>query len=423
MEQSKSDAGDGHKDADRLHSLVAESLGQTDGPRYGQPLPMAGGGSHRRFYRLHAADVKAATHTGGSGNSDHPGSLVGVVGEDSGEIAAYLAYTRHFTQAGIPVARVFGAAADNTAYLMEDLGEETLAHKLAQWKAPAAPNATDATGAPGAADATSTGTLALNALHRVVRWLAVIQVRGGRGLDTTLAADGASGGSAAGKRDSGLGGELGGAVFRADLQAFMEHYLAGIGSASSRAVGAEYALPSPPPLDAGARRELDTLIDRLDALPREYFCYRDFQARNIMWVDLVPGSDPGQPEGPVFLDYQSGRRGPLAYDLASLLYSPDTPVDDLERDLLIAAYLEALAEQGVRQPRDAFLEAFYPIVLIRRLQAMGAYARIGLAQGKPGYLEKIPPALATLRGLLEGERLNLGLPALESWLEGLTRPG
>jgi aminoglycoside/choline kinase family phosphotransferase len=62
------------------------------------------------------------------------------------------------------------------------------------------------------------------------------------------------------------------------------------------------------------------------------------------------------------------------------------------------------------------------VVLVRRLQALGAYARIAVAEGKSAYLDKIPPALETLRGLIGGGRLRLGLPRLEAWLWQVLAP-
>ena len=82
----------------------------------------------------------------------------------------------------------------------------------------------------------------------------------------------------------------------------------------------------------------------------------------------------------------------------------------------IHANLEALTEVGAPQQRETFLAGFYPLVLMRRLQALGAYGRIGLQGGKPQYLQKIPPALETLRELLAAGHFQMGLPALEAWL-------
>ena len=355
-------------DQEVLNKLARQALGTN----YGRITPMEGGGSHRRFYRMAGPLASGVA----SESPALPPSLVGVAGEDRDEMKAFIAYTHHFAGKGIPVPRLFAETPDAGAYLLEDLGDEHLAERLRSWRA------------------SGYGTLALNALNQVVGWLARIQVRGGQGLDFSLAADGASG-------NGHTPPELDGRVFRADLEGFITHYALRYGPDGGRVPEAVQA-------------DLTQLVGRLEALSREHFCYRDFQARNIMWRKSTDCS-----EGPVFLDYQSGRKGPLAYDLASLLFSPDTGADEVERDLLIQAYLKALADLGAPQDEQRFLDGFYPIVLVRRLQALGAYARIGHSQGKPEYLEKIPPALATLGELRSQGRLNLGLPALEAYLDAM----
>lgn len=323
---------------------------------FGEPVTvedrLAGGGSARAFYRLRAGLDGCA--------------VIGVMARSAAEVRAFLGFTRHFAAQGIPVPQMYGEDAARGLYLMEDLGSVTLAHRLHHWRAQ-----------PGGE------SQARAALETVVRWLPIIQVRGGEGLDDALCWEGRA---------------LDGAVFRADVERFLAHYL-------PRRVG------TAPPLDGAVREDLDALLARLDALPREHFCYRDFQTRNIMWPERE------QRSGPVFLDYQSGRRGPLAYDLASLLYSPDTGADDALRERLIAVYLVALGECGAAVDRAEFMRAFYPLVLIRRLQALGAYAQLA-GEGRQGaYLERIPPALATLRDLQARGRFRFGLPALERWLE------
>jgi aminoglycoside/choline kinase family phosphotransferase len=316
---------------------------------------LAGGGSERAFHRLEAAGQP----------------LVGAIGRNLAEVRAFLGFTAHLAARGIPVPRILGADAARGLYLMDDLGEATLARRLAQWRADA--------------DAAAPARAALEAaLETTVRWLPAIQVRGGEGLDESLCWEGRA---------------LDAAAFRRDAERFLRHYVPRFGL-------------HPAPVDDAVRADLETLIARLDALPRAHFCYRDFQARNVMWVRRAGERAPG----PVFLDYQSGRRGPLAYDLASLLYSPDTGADEPLREQLVDVYLAALAQQGVALARAEFLAGFRPIVLLRRLQALGRYAELGTVHKRAVFLDKIPPALAELRALQAAGRLDFGLPALQAWL-------
>jgi aminoglycoside/choline kinase family phosphotransferase len=326
---------------------LLQFAGAALGVRFSQAEPMAGGGSDRKFYRLRSGDR----------------TWVGVVSGSPAELRAFLAFTAHFAAAGIPVPRIAAADEPRGVYVMEDLGEHPLSAQMQAWRQ-----------APGGA------ARALEAMRTVVGWLPVIQVRGGRGLDYALCYEGQ---------------ELNRAGYDADVAQFLQAYVP------------RFVLQPGP--DAAARADLARLVDRLDAVPRRHFCYRDFQCRNVMW--------PAR--GPVFLDYQSGRRGPLHYDLASLLFSPDTGLEDREREPLVDTYLEALAGQGVTADRDAFLRDFYAFVLIRRLQALGAYAHLAVTKGKPEYLGKIPPAVRTLRELFARGRLSLGLPALEGWLKAV----
>ena len=329
-----------------LQAFAEEKLGTA--LEEAQPLP--GGGSARRYFRFAHGEE----------------SWIGAIGSNPGENRAFLGFTREFAAQGLPVPRIFAADESRGLYVMEDLGDLTLAAQLAQWRAHPLGR-----------------VMAMASLNRVVGWLPRFQVYGGATLDYGLCYDGA---------------ELDGNVFAADVQRFLGEYVA------RHAGGAE----------PGERVliELEVLISRLDSAPREHFCYRDFQPRNIMWRD-----------GPVFLDYQSGRRGALHYDLVSFLYSPHTGLGEKERVQLIDVYLKGLKDCGVTVDRLAFLADFHPFVLIRRLQALGAYAQIGATKGKEEYLRYIPPSLADLRQLLATGKLELGLPALQAWLRGIVEGG
>jgi len=304
-------------------------------------------------------------------------TLVGVVGQDLAENRAFLAFTAHFAARGIPVPRIYGVHPQGDMYLLEDLGDATLQERLTAWRALP----------PGPAGPAQQ----MEALAQVVWWLPMVQVQGGQGLDYSLCYQGDT---------------LGGLAFRQDVQSFLQEY-----------VGHFARQPAP---SAAVLGDVEQLVTELDGLDRSHFCYRDFQTRNIMWPQ----------HSPVFIDYQSGRRGPLAYDLVSLLYSPDTGLDEAARLSLTDTYLASLADVGVRMDREDFWNQVQRFVLVRRMQALGAYTYLARARNKPLLLEKIPATQDTLRALLAQPHFIAHLPALKTWLqrlfvqgEALEKPG
>ena len=120
------------------------------------------------------------------------------------------------------------------------------------------------------------------------------------------------------------------------------------------------------------------------------FMLRDFQSRNVMVKD-----------GEVyFIDYQGGRRGPSAYDLASFLWQAKAGLSHELRERLIDAYADEArryddvdAEMLKRQVRS--------MALVRTLQVLGAYGLRGRFERKPHFLQSIPLALRNLRTLLD----------------------
>lgn len=146
--------------------------------------------------------------------------------------------------------------------------------------------------------------------------------------------------------------------------------------------------------------------------PAEYFMYRDFQSRNIM-VDE---------KGLGFIDFQGGRRGPLQYDLVSLLYQSRAGLPQPFRDMLYSHYIEALLRY---QDIDvlSFHSYFEGFLLIRLLQVLGAYGNLGLGRGKSYFVESIPYALQNLEWLLERQKIPVSFVELEKTFDQILSRG
>jgi len=136
---------------------------------------------------------------------------------------------------------------------------------------------------------------------------------------------------------------------------------------------------------SGLDGELDHLADRAAAAGTPYLLHRDYQSQNLK---IHRGRI-------CVIDFQGARLGPAQYDLASLLLDPyaDLPAD--LRHELLDHYLEPFTAR-THEERGRFLE-LYPLIAAHRLmQALGAYAFLGLQRGKPAFLAHIPAALRLL---------------------------
>jgi len=132
------------------------------------------------------------------------------------------------------------------------------------------------------------------------------------------------------------------------------------------------------------------LIEEASKAENRFFLHRDFQSRNIM----ITGEKIG------ILDWQGGRLGPLAYDLASLLIDPYTKLPALEKEEIYSTYLQLLRQ---KQPhRVASFEKSFPYLAVQRnLQILGAFSFLSRVRGKTYFEEYIPGAVKSLQHLLE----------------------
>jgi aminoglycoside/choline kinase family phosphotransferase len=159
------------------------------------------------------------------------------------------------------------------------------------------------------------------------------------------------------------------------------------------------------------RRSFDVLIAAALEQPVT-FVHRDYHSRNLM---IIPERNPG------IIDFQDALRGPLAYDLVSLLKDcyigwPRERVEAWVRQQHAA--LGAAGFEGLPRERE-FLRHFDLIGLQRHIKVLGIFARLWYRDGKIGYLGDLPLTLAYARDTAAryGE-----LQPLARWLETRVAP-
>jgi aminoglycoside/choline kinase family phosphotransferase len=291
------------------------------------------------------------------------GTVIGGYGPDRGENRAFLSFSATLHEAGLPVPGILAVNRRQGTWLEDDLGDSTLFDLLAEARR-------TGTQGPDAEEAFPEEALAV--YRRVIELLPRFQVEGGRILNFRVAYP-----RRAFDRQSMLW----------DLNYFKYHFL---------------KLAHVPFDEAKLERDFGKLVRFLLKAPRDHFMYRDFQSRNIMVVEGEPW----------FIDYQGGRRGALQYDLASLLYDAKADLPPEVRAELLECYLGTL-EGMVPVDREPFLGYYRGFVLIRIMQALGAYGYRGFFERKPRFLQSVPFAARNLDALLE-EGLPLALPEIES---------
>ncbi|MEA3477736.1 MAG: RNase adapter RapZ, partial [Bacteroidota bacterium] len=127
------------------------------------------------------------------------------------------------------------------------------------------------------------------------------------------------------------------------------------------------------------------------------------QARNVMLVD----------HHPYFIDYQGGRRGPLQYDLASLLFQVRAEIPFDIREELLNYYIEKAGEVATLQSAR-FKKYYYGFVWLRLMQVMGAYGFRGLFQKKEHFIASIPYAVKNIEWLERHAKLEIELPEIRA---------
>ncbi|MDJ0834476.1 MAG: phosphotransferase [Gammaproteobacteria bacterium] len=149
----------------------------------------------------------------------------------------------------------------------------------------------------------------------------------------------------------------------------------------------------------------DTLVQNALEQPR-VFVHRDYHSRNLMKIEQ---GNPG------IIDFQDAVKGPVTYDLVSLLRDcyidwPQAKIEQWVDEFLQGSELEQL--QGIDPGQ--FWHWFNLTGVQRHLKAVGIFCRLNLRDGKQQFMPDIPrtlnyiidisanePSLAGLHGLID----------------------
>ncbi|MBC7587592.1 MAG: phosphotransferase [Chitinophagaceae bacterium] len=273
------------------------------------------------------------------------------------ENKTFVHFSNYFKNKSLPVPEVFCMSDDETIYIQEDLGTESLLNKLEEY---------------GHHHYTYT------MFQKSLKALASIQIKGDDGLnyDWCLTAK-----------------EFGKQAIMSDLLYFKYYFLDTLRL----------------PYDKQAMLDdFEALSSYLTYTEHKYFMFRDFQSRNIIV----------QKDEVYFIDYQGGMKGALQYDVASLLWQAKAKLSEEWKDNLLDYYLdqvEHILDRGL--DRNTFISQYNGYVLIRLLQVMGAYGFRGLFERKAHFLASIHPALCNIKFFLENKRIGIAMPEFDRVLK------
>ena len=312
-------------------------------------------------------------------------NLIGAYNINIEENDAFFSFSKHFHECGLPVPEILAVSSSKDVYVQTDLGDDTLFRHVEE--------------------CLKNGTFddeTIGLYKKTLEKLVDFQLVGHQGLDyskafPTPAFDEMS--------------------IMEDLNYFKYCFLKEQEEISFNETR----------LDADFQRLAKYILEA----PSDFFMYRDFQSRNIMIVNSEP----------YFIDYQGGRKGPLQYDVVSLLYQVKARIPEELRDQLIDYYKHRLSEisplryasvemtqtqnrhferpKGVeKSPTNVLIKSFdqyFPaFVLLRLLQVLGAYGFRGLIQKKLHFMQSIPYAIRELMRTSSNWQLPFELPELQA---------
>ena len=310
--------------------------------------PLTGDAGNRRYVRLHlqggqAPKTALAMLFAADGSARAPEEGGGPARDE----LPFVNVHRFLAQDTIPVPEIYAVAEARGCLLLEDLGDTALAQ--------------------ASENAQNSERKAL--MQRAVTLLARIATSESRGQIGCFALDQTYGPEAIAR----------------ELQITATHGFGHAQGLGIRPVGADPEL----------EEALSALGNKIAAQPLGLM-HRDYHAWNLHL-------DPT--DRLCVIDFQDATRGPLLYDLASLLTDRDTDrfvTPELESELVVL-WREEMARQGTPvYSEDAQLkEAYFTAVVYRTLRVIGRFGFLALELEKPGYFERYAPRMArqTMRAL------------------------
>ena len=288
-------------------------------------------------------------------------SAVGVINHNLKENNAFLNFTKHFLKFGLNVPEVYSHNFSKGVYLLQDLGDATLLSVIEDIR-----------------EKEGFGEKIINFYKSALKELVKFQVVAGKSVYFSI-----------GYPVS----EFSRRSYLWDLNYFKYDFL---------------KLSKVPFDEDLLEKDFVSFADFLMSAGNFYFTYRDFQARNIMVSEKQL----------YFIDYQGGRKGPLHYDPASILFQARAAIPQKIRETLLDFYISEV-EKVAPESINNFRKYFYGFALIRILQTLGAYGFRGLYEQKPHFLKSIPLAIQNLKWFIENHKFPIELPELSKTLKHL----
>jgi aminoglycoside/choline kinase family phosphotransferase len=150
-------------------------------------------------------------------------------------------------------------------------------------------------------------------------------------------------------------------------------------------------------------------------LQPQVFVHRDYHSRNLM---VLPQDNKG---GPGVIDFQDALRGPIGYDLVSLLKDCYISWSRERVERWVRGYRRVLGNLGanVGDSEYQFMRWFDLIGVQRHLKVLGIFARLWHRDGKIGYLADLPLTFEYVR---DACRRYPELKEFERWMAWRVAP-